>query len=72
MDVETKRASQSTTIWAGLFTVAAAMTPSLLANFGVTTGPNQQAMIDAAAQLAAAIGGVLAVYGRLMATQRIA
>lgn len=70
-DTDTKPASASTTVWAGVFTIVTASLPALLAVLGFRTGHEQQAAIDSAAQLAAAIGGVLAVYGRLTATQRI-
>ncbi len=71
MDRETKPALQSTTVLAGLFTVAAALAPLALHRLGVTAAGDQQAVIDVAAQLAAAAGGALAVYGRLRAQRRI-
>lgn len=71
MEQDFKPASASTTVWAGLFTIAAALAPALLESFGVRGGTEQQLVINSAAQLAAAVGGAVAVYGRLTATQRI-
>lgn len=68
---ETKPASASTTVWAGLFTVAAALAPLLLDYVGVRGDGEQQAVLQAASQLAAAVGGAVAVYGRVRATRRI-
>ena len=69
---QTKPAAASTTVWAGLFTVAAALAPLALDRLGVHGTMDQQAVVDAASQLAAAVGGAVAVYGRLRATRRIA
>lgn len=68
---ETKPMTASTTVLAGLFTIAAALAPMVLSRLGVTGGGEQQAVIDAGAQMLAAIGGAVAVYGRLRATRRI-
>lgn len=71
MEHESKPAAASTTIWAGLFTVAAALAPLALSRFGITQPSEQQAVIEVGAQLAAAAGGALAIYGRLRARRRI-
>lgn len=70
-ETQTKPATASTTVWAGLFTVAAALAPLLLDRIGVRGDAEQQAVVEAASQMAAAIGGAVAVYGRVRATRRI-
>lgn len=71
MNEDSKPALQSTTVLAGLFTVAAALAPLALSRLGVTTPGDQQAVIDVVAQLAAAAGGAFAIYGRVRAQRRI-
>jgi len=68
---ETKPAAASTTVWAGVFTVAAALAPLVLGRFGVTAPGEQKAVVEVVAQLAAAAGGALAIYGRMRANRRI-
>ena len=68
---QTKPVTASTTVWAGLFTAAVALAPLVLGRLGVTQPGEQQAVVDAGAQLLAAIGAAVAVYGRVRATQRI-
>ncbi|SMD10937.1 hypothetical protein [Rhizobium sp. RU36D] len=59
---------QSKTIWGGLIAVLAAA--ARLA--GLEIGADIQAeLVDAAMTLAGAIGGLLAIYGRLAATKPI-
>jgi hypothetical protein len=58
----------SKTVWGGLIAVAAA----LLGLFGYTITPaDQVAVVEAVAAIGSAVGGVLAIYGRIVATKRI-
>lgn len=66
--VEEKFWYQSKTIWGSLVAVAAA----LAASFGVTIDAANQAEIAAAiVQLVGGAGALVAIYGRLKATQVI-
>lgn len=66
--VEEKPWYLSKTIWGSLVSVAAA----LAATFGVAVdAPSQQAIAEAAVQLAGAAGALVAIYGRLTATRII-
>jgi len=59
---------QSKTIWGAFVTLAA----TVVGLFGYQIGPEQQAQAtEAFTQIAAAAGAILAIYGRLTATQRI-
>jgi len=58
----------SKTVWGGLIAIAAA----LLGMFGYTVTPSDQvAVVDAIAAVAAAVGGAIAIFGRIVATKRI-
>jgi hypothetical protein len=58
----------SKTVWGGLIAIAAA----LLGMFGYTVTPaDQVAVVDAIAAVAAAVGGAIAIFGRIVATKRI-
>lgn len=66
--VEEKHWYLSKTIWGSLVAVAAALASTI----GITIDPeNQIAIADAALQLVAAGGALIAIYGRLSATQMI-
>ena len=66
--VEEKPWYLSKTIWGSLVSVAAA----LAAAFGVAADAHsQQAIAEAAVQLAGAAGALVAIYGRLTATRII-
>lgn len=59
---------QSKTVWGALIAVAA----SVLQVAGVDFGPDEQGQLaDIAVTLAGAVGGLLALYGRLVATTSI-
>jgi 4-amino-4-deoxy-L-arabinose transferase-like glycosyltransferase len=59
---------RSRTVWAGLVAVLA----SLLAGLRVTISPDTQAgLVDVLANLAAAVAGAVAVWGRIRAERRI-
>lgn len=67
--VEEKSWYQSKTIWGSLVSVAAA----LAASFGITVDASSQSDIATAiVQIVGGAGALLAVYGRLKATQIIA
>lgn len=58
----------SRTVWASLVTVAAAIGGLM----GMSIGASDQALVtEALLQIVAAVGGVIAVLGRLTATEKI-
>jgi|688.fasta_scaffold1454485_2 hypothetical protein len=69
---DTKPAYASTGVWGSLLALIGALTPLALQAARVTDPGQQQAVVDTSAQVLAAIGGVVALYGRLKATTRIA
>ncbi|MCO5063109.1 MAG: hypothetical protein M9924_01705 [Rhizobiaceae bacterium] len=66
--IETKPWYLSRTVWASLVTIALAV-----ANYsGMAAGGLQQdALVDAALELATTVSGLIALFGRLQATTRI-
>ncbi len=66
--LEVKQWYQSKTVWGAVIAMAA----PLLKQVGVEMGLAEQAdLADALATLAGALGGVLAIYGRVNATRSI-
>lgn len=66
--IDAKAWYQSKTVWGGLIAIAA----PLLKVTGLDVDAGMQGeLTDAAAALAGAIGGLLAIYGRLSATTAI-
>lgn len=66
--LEAKQWYQSKTVWGAVIAMAA----PLLKHVGVEMGLAEQAdLADALATLASALGGVLAIYGRVKATRSI-
>lgn len=65
----TKTWWQSKTIWGGLIAVAAAVMKASGADLSLS---DQNAIADAIINLSGAIGGILAIYGRLSARGTIA
>jgi hypothetical protein len=66
--LEAKQWYQSKTVWGAMIAMAA----PLLKHAGVEMGLAEQAdLADALATLAGALGGVLAIYGRVKATRSI-
>jgi len=66
--VEEKAWYESKTIWGSLVAVAAALSATL----GVSLdGPTQSQLAEVVVQLAGAIGALVAIYGRLSATDII-
>lgn len=59
---------QSKTVWGGLIAIAAPLFKAVGLEIG---GDVQSELADAAVALAGAIGGLLAIYGRLSATSTI-
>lgn len=58
----------SKTVWGGILALIAA----LAGLFGYTITPaDQAALMETATAIVGAIGGVLAIYGRIVATKRI-
>jgi hypothetical protein len=58
----------SKTVWGGAIAVAAA----ILGFLGYTVAPEDQtALVEAIASIGSAIGGAVAIYGRVVATKRI-
>lgn len=65
---EFKSAIASKTIWGGLIAILA----SVASLFGYQVMPEaQSAVVDLAATVGSAVGGVIAIYGRVTATQKI-
>lgn len=69
---DTKPAYASTGVWGSLLALIGALTPLALQADRVTDPGQQQAVVDTSAQVLAAVGGLVALYGRLKATTRIA
>ncbi len=66
--LDVKQWYQSKTVWGAMIAMAA----PLLKHVGVEMGLAEQAdLADALATLAGALGGVLAIYGRVKATRPI-
>ena len=66
--IEEKAWYLSKTIWGSIIAVAA----SLLSSAGLSIGGGMQSQLaEAAVQLAGALGGLFAIYGRLSATDII-
>lgn len=58
----------SKTVWGGLIAVLA----SLAAAFGFDIGPaDQEAIVASVVSIAGAVGGLLAVYGRVKADRKV-
>lgn len=58
----------SKTVWGGLIAVAA----GLAGIFGYTIGAEDQvAIVEAVTAIGSAIGGAIAIYGRIKATKKI-
>ena len=58
----------SKTVWGGILVVFA----SILGFFGYELGgTEQQALIEHGAAIAAGVGGIIAIWGRMMATKKI-
>ncbi len=58
----------SKTFWGGLLAVVA----GILGFFGYQLGgPEQQAIIEAVSAIAASVGGLIAIWGRVKATKEI-
>lgn len=68
---ETKPAYASTGVWGSLIAVTGALTPLILQVARVNDPSQQQAVVDTLSQVLAAVGGVVALYGRLNARTRI-
>ncbi len=64
----TKTWWQSKTVWGGLVAVAAALTKASGAEISLA---DQSAITDALVNLMGAVGGLLAIYGRLAARTSI-
>ena len=65
---ETKQWYLSKTVWGALVAIAA----SLLRGMGLELGPDAQSQLaDDFVSLAGAIGGLIAIYGRLTAEKRV-
>lgn len=65
---ETKSWYMSKTVWGGLIAVAAGAAGA----FGYTVAPDDQAQIvDAAVVVATLVGGLLSVFGRVMASKAV-
>ena len=65
---ETKQWYLSKTVWGALVAIAA----SLLQGMGLELGPDAQSQLaDDFVSLAGAIGGLIAIYGRLTAEKRV-
>lgn len=63
-----KKWYQSKAVWGGLIAVLAAVAGA----FGVDIGAEEQSLLaDHALELVGAVGGVLAIYGRIKADGRI-
>lgn len=59
---------QSKTIWGGIITVLAVV----LGAFGYTlTGDDQSLLVDIVSTIVGAIGGLLAIYGRVKASKKV-
>ena len=59
---------QSKTVWGGLVTLLAV----ILGAFGYDLGTeDQKQLVEILSQIAASVGAVIAIYGRLTATKRI-
>lgn len=59
---------QSKSIWGGIITVLAV----LLGAFGYTlTGDDQAALVEIVSAIVGAIGGLLAIYGRVKASKTV-
>jgi len=71
MDYTSKPALQSVSVWGALIAIAGALTPLALSKSGVTDPGQQQAAVTTAAQLVTAVGGAVALYGRIKATKKI-
>ena len=69
---DTKPAYASTGVWGSLMALIGALTPLALQAARVTDPGQQQAVVDTASQVMAAVGGLVALYGRLRATPRTA
>ena len=64
-----KKWYQSNAVWGGIIALLAAIAGA----FGFSIGAEDQAgLVDAALSVAGAIGGVLAIYGRVKADKYIA
>lgn len=65
---EVKSVLASKTVWGGILAVLAAVAGFL----GYTVTPaDQVALMEIGAAVVGAVGGVLAIYGRIVATKRI-
>lgn len=65
--METKHAVKSTGVWGSIVAIAAPLLPILLPLVGVKALEDQQAVLNAIG----AIGGLVALYGRLRADKKL-
>lgn len=63
-----KGALQSKTVWGALLAVAGALAGMFHLNFGAA---EQAQALDSIYAIVSAVGGLLAVYGRVVATKKI-
>ena len=69
---DTKTAIASTGVWGSLIALAGAFVPIILSAAGVKAPADQAAAVSTVTQLAAGVGAVIALFGRLNATKKIA
>lgn len=66
--MEAKKWWESKAVWGGIVAVLAGASGL----FGITLGADEQAQVaDAAMAIASAVGGLLAVYGRVKADKKV-
>ena len=69
MDIdETKQWYLSKTVWGALIAIVASLVPAMGMEFDAGT---QAQLVDDLVSLAGAIGGLIAIYGRLTADKRV-
>ena len=66
---DTKSAAQSLTVWAGIAATVSALAPFVS---DYIAPADLQAGVDGVGKIVAAVAGLVAVYGRVRATKRIA
>lgn len=68
---QTKSALASTGVWGSIIAIAGALAPLALTKAGVANASDQQSVIASVGQTAAAIGGIIALVGRLGARKQL-
>ena len=72
VEMPTKSWKSSRTIWGGIITIFGALAPTVGSALGFTvSSADIQSTVDLVSQIATLLGGLLTIYGRVVATNKI-